>query len=73
MPHGQLASPADLGRAVRHARRRAGLSQDELAARLGVTQRWLSELETGKPKILDDRLFEVIARLGIVVRWSHDA
>jgi transcriptional regulator with XRE-family HTH domain len=49
------------------------LSQDELAARLGVTQRWLSELETGKPKILDDRLFEVIARLGIVVRWSHDA
>lgn len=73
MARGQLRTPEDLGRAVRHARHAAGLSQRALAARLGVSQRWLTELETGKPKILDDRLFDVIAALGISVTWSHDA
>jgi len=70
---GQLRTPQDLGRAVRHARREAGLSQRALAARLDVSQRWLTELETGKPKILDERLFDVIAKLGITVTWSDDA
>lgn len=72
MPHGQLRTPQDLGRAVRHARTSAGMSQRELASRLGVSQRWLTELETGKPKILDARLFDVIAQLGITLRWSGD-
>jgi HTH-type transcriptional regulator / antitoxin HipB len=72
MAHGKLRSPVDLGRAVRHARVTAGLTQVELADRLGVTQRWLSELETGRPKILDARLFSVIGRLGISVTWSTD-
>jgi transcriptional regulator with XRE-family HTH domain len=58
---------------VRHARRRAGLSQAALAERLGVTQRLLSELETGKPKILDVRLFDVVSQLGIAVTWRSDA
>lgn len=72
MAYGKLASPSDLGRAVRHVRREAGLTQVELALRLGVTQRWLSELETGRPKILDARLFDVIAKLGIQLTWSND-
>jgi len=73
MAHGRLRSPEDLGRAVRHARVTAGLTQMELAERLGVSQRWLSELETGRPKIFDARLFSVISRLGISVTWSSDA
>lgn len=72
MARGQLRTPQDLGRAVRHARRTAGLSQRALAARLDVSQRWVTELETGKPKILDERLFDVIAKLGISVSWSSD-
>lgn len=72
MAHGTLRSSEDLGRAVRHVRVVAGLTQVELAARLGVSQRWLSELETGKPKILDDRLFDVVARLGLTVSWTDD-
>jgi transcriptional regulator with XRE-family HTH domain len=72
MAHGTLRSPADLGRAVRHARRGLGLSQAELAARLDVTPRWLSELETGKPKILDARLFDVVAQLGLNLTWTLD-
>lgn len=72
MAHGMMRSPEDLGLAVRHARRAAGLTQRELAARLDVSQRWLSELETGKPKVLDRGLFDVIAKLGIRVSWSLD-
>ena len=72
MAHGRLRSPADVGRAVRHARRELGMSQVELAERLGVSQRWLSELETGKPKILDARLFDVLAQLGLNLTWSLD-
>ena len=72
MAHGRLRSPEDLGRAVRQARRAASLTQVELASRLGVSQRWVSELETGRPKILDARLFDVIARLGIGITWSDD-
>ena len=72
MAHGRLRSPADVGRAVRHARRELGMSQVELAERLGVSQRWLSELETGKPKILDTRLFDVLAQLGLNLTWSLD-
>lgn len=70
MAHGTLRSPADLGRAVRHARRDLGLSQEALAERLGVTPRWLSELETGKPKIIDARLFDVLAQLGLRLTWT---
>ena len=72
MAHGRLRSPADVGRAVRHARRELGMSQVELAERLGVSQRWLSELETGKPKILDARLFDVLAQLGLDLEWTLD-
>jgi HTH-type transcriptional regulator / antitoxin HipB len=72
MAHGRLRSPADVGRAVRHARRELGMSQVELAGRLGVSQRWLSELETGKPKILDARLFGVLAQLELNLTWSLD-
>lgn len=71
--HGQLRTPQDLGRAVRHARSTAGLTQRALATRLGVSQRWLTELETGKPKILDERLFDVIAKLGISLSWNDAA
>jgi len=72
MAHGTLRSPADVGRAVRHARHDLAMSQVELAERLGVSQRWLSELETGKPKILDARLFDVLAQVGLKLTWSLD-
>jgi predicted XRE-type DNA-binding protein len=37
----------ELGRALRHERRMAGLAQHELAAALGITQGVVSELERG--------------------------
>ncbi|MET3140362.1 helix-turn-helix transcriptional regulator [Arthrobacter sp. UYEF2] len=58
--HGVMMSVADLGRSVYGIRQRSGLSQRELASRLGVSQRYLSELETGKPKVLNDQFFAVM-------------
>lgn len=41
------------------------MSQGELASALGTTQRYVSELESGKPKRADDQYFDLLARLGI--------
>lgn len=60
-----IDSPADLGRLVKHTRERHGISQRDLATRLGVSQRWLSELESGKGKHINERYFEVLGSLGI--------
>lgn len=60
-----VTSPADVGRLVRHVRTKHGLTQRELADRLGVSQRWYSELESGKGKQLNERYFMVLGALGI--------
>jgi HTH-type transcriptional regulator/antitoxin HipB len=39
----------DLAAAVRGRRLRAGLSQEQVAARTGVSRQWVGELERGKP------------------------
>ncbi len=40
-------SPTDYGRDLRIARRRSGLTQEELATRLGVTKSYVSKVEVG--------------------------
>lgn len=39
----------DLAAAIRGRRLRAGLSQEQVAARAGVSRQWVGELERGKP------------------------
>jgi transcriptional regulator with XRE-family HTH domain len=64
----EVHSLADLGKTVRMVRERHGWSQDDLSAAVGVTQRYLSELETAKrPKVLDDSLIRALSRLGITL------
>ena len=41
-------NPSDIGRVVSERRREAGLTQAELAARMGTTQAALSKIETGR-------------------------
>lgn len=65
MAQGFIESPADLGRVVAAVRSRNNLSQDALAERLGVSQRYLSELERGRTKLFDDRFIAVLGQLGI--------
>ena len=39
----------DLAAAIRGRRLRAGLSQEQVATRTGVSRQWVGELERGKP------------------------
>jgi HTH-type transcriptional regulator/antitoxin HipB len=51
-------NPEQLGRALRLKRQEKGLSQDALAARIGVGRKWVMHLEAGNPK----------AELGLVLK-----
>ncbi len=54
-------NPEQLGRAVRLKRQEKGLSQNALAAQLGVERKWVIRLESGNPK----------AELGLVLKLLH--
>ena len=69
--HGIIRKTSDLGLMVLAVRQRHGLSQVELAERLGVSQRYLSKLEPGKPKVLNARLLEVLSALGIELSFRE--
>ena len=43
-------SPRQLGSTIRKLRERAGLTQDELATKAGISQPYLSQLEAGSVK-----------------------
>lgn len=62
-----------LGAVVRDQRIAKGYTQREAARRLGVSQRWLSEVEAGKPKILDDNYLLTLATLGVTIRATGTA
>lgn len=49
------------------ARKRAGVTQAELARRLGLNQSTVSRLEQGRSPLTVDRLFDVSRVLGIPV------
>ncbi|GAA0991354.1 helix-turn-helix domain-containing protein [Subtercola frigoramans] len=63
--HASIRSAADLGAFVRRIRLQNNLTQGELARALGSSQRYVSELEAGKPKRADDNYFDFLAKLGI--------
>jgi DNA-binding XRE family transcriptional regulator len=44
----------DIGSAIRDRRRRLGLGQDELAARVGVSRKWIVDLEKGEASGRDE-------------------
>lgn len=60
----RLRTARDVGAMVRDRRRSAGLSQAELAARAGVSKRWLAALEAGKPGAEMGLVLRTFAALG---------
>ena len=57
-------TPVELGKAVRSARRAAGLRQDELAGAANVGVRFVIELEAGKPTAQLGKTLAVLDALG---------
>ncbi len=62
---GPISSPEELGDAIRQGREIQGWSQRRLAAELGVTQKWIWELEQGKPGLLMQRLFAALRAVDV--------
>ncbi|MCW5774098.1 MAG: helix-turn-helix transcriptional regulator [Rhodospirillaceae bacterium] len=59
-----VASALDFGHEIRRLRRAAGMTQRELAAAAGVGERFIVELESGKPRCELDRALRVLRMLG---------
>lgn len=55
----------NLGRAIRRQRKSMGLSQRNAAGLCGVGERFLSELERGKPTVELGKVLQVLKRLGL--------
>ena len=61
----RIARPEDVGAVIRAYRTEHQLSQTELAQKLGVSQRWLSHAENGKPTLQLGLVLRVFNELGI--------
>ncbi|MFE5672583.1 helix-turn-helix domain-containing protein [Agromyces sp. NPDC056523] len=62
---GRVPNAETLGLMLQQGRLARGLSQRDLAAELGLTQRWVSEMEAGKPGKLTERLFAMLEATGV--------
>jgi len=62
-----ISNAKDFGLVVRTARKEAGLSQAQLAQRCSCSQRFVSELERGKPTAELERALRLLAEMGVPV------
>ncbi len=62
-----IGDAAALGEALQRARYAAGLTQREVAGRLGISQLYVSEMEAGKPSLFTERLFGFLREVGAVL------
>ena len=60
-----LRNPKQLGTALRRARKHNNLTQTELAARAGLRQASISDLERGAAGVRLATVFQVLAALGL--------
>ena len=66
-PWARLRSATDLGAFLAEVRTNKDLTQDEVAERLGISRRYLYEIETGKPSLYTDRLFALLRLYGVTL------
>ena len=64
---GGVASPQALGRLLQQSRLAQGLSQLQVADRLGISQSYVSELESGKTSLALMRIFEIMRLTGMTL------
>jgi HTH-type transcriptional regulator/antitoxin HipB len=64
----RIRTAAEVALLVREERTRQRISQDELAARAGVSRKWVSELESGKDTVELALALRALNALGIGFR-----
>jgi y4mF family transcriptional regulator len=68
-----ITSPADLGTALRGARKARGLRLEDVALAAGVGIRFVSELERGKPTARLAETLRVASSLGVHLYLEDDS
>lgn len=68
----RITTPELLGAILREARSRRGLTQRQLAQRLGVSQPYIVQLESGASTKAIERLFDYAAETGVVLYAEVD-
>ena len=63
--YGRVRSPEALGRLAREERKRQGLTLDKVYSVSGLTTRFLSEFERGKPNASIGRVMDTLQALGL--------
>ncbi len=66
-PYGRIRSPKALGQLARQERKRQRLTLDEVYSVSGLTTRFLSEFERGKPNASLGRVLDTLQALGLEV------
>lgn len=64
---GTVTSAQALGRLLQQARLARGLSQQQVAAQLGISQAYVSELESGKESLALTRIFDLMRLTGMTM------
>jgi transcriptional regulator with XRE-family HTH domain len=63
----KIKDPFTLGQVLQQGRLQQGITQRELANLLGISQKWVWEMEQGKPGLLMERLFAILEKTGITL------
>ena len=61
-----------VGRRLRLRRNLLGLSQDDLAKRLGLTSQLIQKYEAGETRISASRLYGIAGQLAVPITWFFD-
>jgi transcriptional regulator with XRE-family HTH domain len=69
---GTIRDAAMLGRMLAQARGLKGWSQRELASKLGLSQRYIWEMEAGEPNLFVRRLFDYMRATGMTLTAQID-
>ena len=70
LPNCNMKSSQEIGALIRRERKAQGLTQSDLAMVANTAQRFISELERGKPTCQLGKTLDVLAALGIRIELN---
>lgn len=68
----EIKNSETLGRILQQGRLLQGLTQQQLADKLGISQAYIWQLESGRPTIQINRLFDLMRATGIRLKAEID-
>jgi len=72
MPTLTVRKQQDVAAIIRAAREDSGLSQADVASKLGFSRDYMVDIESGKPNMFASRLLRVLHELGITMTLSYE-